>query len=156
MTGKSVTQVQGIFHKFYVTIDILANGSPKPSFSPRHLHTKGTESTGKPGNWLPMHLTNTRWKAWPSLEKKLQATKMAMDSALTTARSFNTKERRQLSKGLSAAIAAEAARNKEIVEAEDNQPQRESYQYRPHPYTRSGGRGSSRRGRGRGYDTHRY
>ena len=32
--------------------------------------TKGTESTGKPGNWPPMHLTNTRRKAWPSLEKK--------------------------------------------------------------------------------------
>ena len=32
--------------------------------------TKGTESTGKPGNWLSTHLTNTRRKAWPSLEKK--------------------------------------------------------------------------------------
>ena len=60
------------------------------------------------------------------LGKEIQATKMAMDSALTTARSFNTKERRQLSKGLSAAIAAEAAKNKEILDAEDNPPQREA------------------------------
>ena len=90
------------------------------------------------------------------LGKEIQATKRAMDTALTTARSFNTKERRQLSKGLSAAIAAEAAKNKEILDAEDNPPQRESYQYRPHPYTRSGGRGNNRRGRGRGYDTQRY
>ena len=51
------------------------------------------------------------------LGKEIQATKMAMDSALTTARSFNTKERRQLSKGLSAAIAAKAAKNKEILNA---------------------------------------
>ena len=69
------------------------------------------------------------------LGKEIQATKRAMDSALTTARSFNTKERQQLSKGLSAAIAAEATQNKEILDAEDNPPQRESYQYRPHPYT---------------------
>ena len=82
--------------------------------------------------------------------------KRAMDSALTTARSFNTKERRQLSNGLSAAIAAEAAKNKEVLDAEDNPPHRESYQYRPLPYTRSGGRGNSRRERGRGYDTQRY
>ena len=40
MTGKSVTQVQGIFHKFYVTIDILANGSPKSSFSP-NIYLRG-------------------------------------------------------------------------------------------------------------------
>ena len=90
------------------------------------------------------------------LGKEIQATKRAMDSALTTARSFNTRQRRQLSKGLSAATAAEAAINKEVLDAEDNPPQRESYQYRPHPYTRSGGRGSGRRGRGRGYDTQRY
>ena len=74
-----------------------------------------------------------------------------MDKALMTSRSFSTR----LSKGLSAAIEVEAAKNKEVLEAEDNPPQRENgYQYRPHPYTRSGGRGSSRRGRGRGYDTH--
>ena len=91
------------------------------------------------------------------LGKEIRATKRAMDSALTTARSFNTRQRRQLSKGLSAATAAEAAKSKEVVDAEDNPPQREnSYQYRPHPYTRSGRRGGSRRGRGRGYDTQRY
>ena len=88
------------------------------------------------------------------LGKEIQTTKMAMETALTTAKSSNTKELRQLSKGLNAAIAAEAAKNKEVLGAEDNPPQRESYQYRPHRYTRSGGRGSSRRGRG--YDTQRY
>ena len=59
------------------------------------------------------------------LGKEIQATKRAMDSALTTARSFNTRERRQLSKGLSAAIAV---KNREVLDAEDNPPQRESYQ----------------------------
>ena len=43
-----------------------------------------------------------------------------MDKALTTARSFNTRERRQLSKGLRAATEAEAAKNKEVLIAQDN------------------------------------
>ena len=54
-----------------------------------------------------------------------------MDKAQTTARSFNTRERRQLCKGLSAAIAAEAAKNKEVLEVEDNLPLRENG-YHPH------------------------
>ncbi|MCB4746249.1 MAG: hypothetical protein LGB68_03725 [Sulfurovum sp.] len=92
------------------------------------------------------------------VRKEIQATKNAMDGALTVARSFSTKERRELSIGLSAAIEAEAVKkHKEVLEAEDYPSQREnSYQNRPHPYTRSGGRGSSRRGRGRGDDSHRY
>ena len=60
------------------------------------------------------------------LGKEIQATKRIMDTALTTAKSFNAKERRQLNKGLSAAIAAEAAKNKELLDAEDNPPQREN------------------------------
>ena len=69
------------------------------------------------------------------LRKEIQATKNALDKAQTTARSFSTRERRQLCKGLSAAIVAEAAKNKEVLEVEDNLPLREnSYQYRPHPY----------------------
>ena len=48
------------------------------------------------------------------LRKEFQATKKkkknAMDKALTTAISFSTRERRQLSKGLSAATEAEAAK----------------------------------------------
>ena len=84
-----------------------------------------------------------------------------MDKAQTTARSFSTRERWQRSKGLSAAIEAEAAKNKEVLEveatrprgktatntahtptrglaevleAEDNLPLRENgYQYHPHP-----------------------
>ena len=90
------------------------------------------------------------------LRKEIQATKNALDKAQTTARSFSTRERCQLCKGLSTAIEAEAARNKEVLSG-GNPPQRENgYQYHPHPYTWSGRRGSSRRGRGRGYDTHRY
>ena len=91
------------------------------------------------------------------LRKEIKTTKNAMDKALTTARSFSTRERQQLSKGLSTAIEAEALKDKEVLKVEDNLPLRENgYQYRPHPYTRSGWRGSNRRGRGRGYDTHRY
>ena len=56
------------------------------------------------------------------VRKEIQATKNAMDGALTVARSFSTKERRELSTGLSAAIEAEAAKNKEVLEAEDYPP----------------------------------
>ena len=70
------------------------------------------------------------------LRKEIKTTKNAMDKALTTARSFSTRERQQLSKGLSAAIEAEALKDKEVLKVEDNLPLREnSYQYRPHPYT---------------------
>ncbi len=83
------------------------------------------------------------------VRKEIQATKNAMDRALTVARSFSAKERRKLSIGLSAAKEAEAAKNKEVLGET-------SYQNRPHPYTRSGGRESSRRGRSTGDDSHRY
>ncbi len=83
------------------------------------------------------------------VRKEIQATKNAMDRALTVARSFSTKERRKLSIGLSAAKEAEAAKNKEVLGET-------SYQNRPHPYTRSGGRESSRRGKSTGDDSHRY
>ena len=83
------------------------------------------------------------------VRKEIQATKNAMDRALTVARSFSTKERRKLSIGLSAAKEAEAAKNKEVLGET-------SYQNRPHPYTRSGGRESSRKGRSMGDDSHRY
>ena len=56
------------------------------------------------------------------VRKEIQATKNAMDGALTVARSSSTKERRELSTGLSAAIEAEAAKNKEVLEAEDYPP----------------------------------
>ncbi len=49
------------------------------------------------------------------VRKEIQATKNAMDRALTVARSFSTKERRKLSIGLSAAKEAEAAKNKEVL-----------------------------------------
>ena len=53
------------------------------------------------------------------------------------ARSFSTKEQQELSKGLNAAIEAEVAKNK-VLEVENYPPQWEnSYQYCPHPYTRS-------------------
>ena len=56
------------------------------------------------------------------LRKEIQDTKNAMDKALTTARSFSTRECRQLSKGLSTAIEAEAARNKEVLKVEATRP----------------------------------
>ena len=60
-----------------------------------------------------------------------------MDGALMAARSFSTKEQQELSKGLNAAIEAEVAKNK-VLEVENYPPQWEnSYQYCPHPYTRS-------------------